>query len=374
MNEPTHTSAPAGFPRPLVSSGFDKATLFGLFFFAAYFFLVYQLLRILSPFLMPLLAAAMLTLVVYPLREVVLRRIPWPSAAAFALTILVMITVIVPVTVLVWLLTREATAAIPTVSAWLTTQQAEGWTFAQGSFPVLEKAWHTASKLFDLIKLDLGAVTLEAIREVGNGLTSVGAFMVREFFVFVFQLAVMVCALFFFLRDGPKIIGRILDLIPMEDDNKHVILLSLDRTLVAMLRGTIVTAAAQALLAGIGLWIFGVPFPVLLGFATAFLAVVPFVGAATVWLPAALYLLLTDHAMAAAGMAVWGFAVVSLVDNLLRPIVVGGHAQLPPTVLFLGILGGFQVYGLVGGLISPLVIAGVFSLAGIYRQRYVETP
>jgi predicted PurR-regulated permease PerM len=98
---------------------------------------------------------------------------------------------------------------------------------------------------------------------------------------------------------------------------------------------------------------------------------VPFVGAALVWVPAAIYLFLTDHPAAAIGLAVWGLLFVGLVDNILRPMVVGEHSRLPISLLFLGVLGGIQVYGLIGGLISPLLIACVVAFARIYRERYL---
>lgn len=104
--------------------------------------------------------------------------------------------------------------------------------------------------------------------------------------------------------------------------------------------------------------------------AVAVNTVVPFVGASLIWAPAALYLLLSDQTMAALGLTAWGLIVVGLVDNFLRPMIVGGHARLPITLLFLGVLGGLQIYGLVGALISPLLIACVFAFARIYRERY----
>ncbi len=161
----------------------------------------------------------------------------------------------------------------------------------------------------------------------------------------------------------------------MENANKVLVLESLDRTLVAMVRGTIITAAAQGAMTGTGLAIFGAPFPILLGFTAAFLAVVPVLGATIVWIPSAIYLLLTDHALAALGLTVWGMTVVALIDNVLRPVVVGEQSKLPITLLILGVLGGVSLYGLVGGLIAPMVIACVFAFARIYRDQYfVPTP
>jgi len=358
-------------PPPLSARPFDRDRLFVIFFFAAYFFLLYQLTRILAPFLAPLLGGAMLALVAFPLRQNLARWVSSPTANAALVTFLVMITLIVPLFVLVWLVTRETSAAVPTISAWLASQRAAGWEFAADSWPAaLKTFWNAANAFFGTIHLDLAAIAQEGVREVGNRVTVMGANMVQEFFSLLFALIVLMFALFFFLRDGQRIITVLLDFVPMEADSKHLVIEGLNRTLVAMVRGTVITASIQGALTGVGLAMFGVPFPILLGFAATFMAVVPFVGASLIWAPAALYLALSGEGVMAAGLVLWGLLAVGLVDNLLRPIVVGTHARLPATLLFLGVLGGLQVYGLIGGLISPLVIACVFAFGRIYRERY----
>ena len=358
-------------PSPLPTATDDRQRLFSVFFFAVYFFLLYQLFRVLAPFLAPLLSAVMLALVVFPLRQLLERALRRPNVAALLTTIIVTVTVVVPVSVLAWLLVREAGTAIPAVREWLAGQQGEGQSFAQGPLAApLLALWETVSGYAAIIELDLRAVALAAVRDIGNRVTTAGAAMVREFFIVQFQLIIFIAALFFFLRDGPRMIAALIDLVPMENANKAVVINSLDRTLVAMVRGTVVTAVAQGTMTGLGLGLFGLPYPILLGFAATFLSVVPFVGAALVWIPAAVYLLLTDHTVAAVGLTIWGLLVVGMIDNVLRPWVVGGHSRLPITLLFLAVLGGIQVYGLIGGLLSPLLLASVFAFARIYRERY----
>lgn len=370
MTDPGH---PPPEPRPAAPPNglFNRERLFVIFFFAAYFFLIYQLFLVLAPFLAPLLGAAMLALVVFPLRQFVLRRIPSPSLASLLITILVMVTVIVPASVLTWILVREAAQMIPELAAWLSAQRSQGWPMTRnGELAMLDRLLAATQRFFDMIELDVPRVATETVRELGNQVTSAGATIVRKLFSVVFQLIILLLALFFFLRDGPSMIARLADLVPMEAESKAMVLRGLDRTVVAMVRGTLITASAQGLLVGIGLSVAGIPYPVLLGFVATFLAVVPFVGTAIVWVPAVIYLFMTDQIGAAIGLTVWGVVVVGLIDNLLRPIVVGSHARLPATLLFLGVLGGFQVYGPVGGLISPLLIACVIAFARIYRERY----
>ena len=360
-------------PGPERRMRFDRALLFVIFFFAVYSLLLYQLARVLAPFLAPVLAAAMLAVVIYPLRRRALTLLRHPNAAALALTGLTLVTIVVPLSALAWMVIREAATAMPALGDWMTAQQALGWPFVRIDLPApLAAAWTAISSFADTINLDFKSVLVESVRAMGNAMTSMGATLVQKFLMLMFELLVLVFALFFFLRDGPQLIRTVLDLVPMEPRNKVTIVEGLDRTLVAMLRGTVITASAQGLLTGIGLAVFGVPFPILLGFAATFLAIVPFVGAATVWAPCAIYLLLTDQAASAIGLAIWGLFLVGLIDNFLRPIVVGGQARLPATLLFLAIIGGFQVYGLVGGLVSPLLLASVFAFARIYRETYVD--
>ncbi|MDQ7249823.1 AI-2E family transporter [Dongia sedimenti] len=364
---------PPDLPRPTSAADglFNRERLLVVFFFAAYFFLIYQLFLVLAPFLAPLLGAAMLALVVFPLRQFVLRRIPSPSVASLLITILVMVTVIVPASVLTWILVREAAQMVPELNAWLTAQRSQGWPMTRnGELAAFDRLLAAAQRFFDMIELDVPSVASETVRELGNRITSAGATIVRKFVTVLFQLFILLLALFFFLRDGPSMIARLMDLVPMEAESKAMVLRGLDRTVVAMVRGTLITASAQGLLVGIGLAVAGIPYPVLLGFVATFLAVVPFIGTAIVWVPAVVYLVMTDQIGAAIGLTVWGVVAVGLIDNLLRPIVVGSHARLPATLLFLGVLGGFQVYGPVGGLISPLLIACVIAFARIYRERY----
>lgn len=375
MTEPTATNdtEPAAAPRPPAAArAFDRDRLFSIFFFVIYFYLVYELVRVLSPFLAPLLSAVMMALVVFPLRQQIARKVPGPSLVAFLTTVLTMVTIVVPVTLLAWILMHEAATAVPAVREWLTAQNGPGQALAQGHMPEpIARVWTALARYAAMIDLDLRSATLEAVRGIGNRVTLAGAAFVGEFFVTLFQTMIFMFALFFFLRDGPRITKSLLDFVPMETASKTLVLGSLDRTLVAMVRGTVVTASAQGAMTGIGLALFGAPFPVLLGFAATFLAVVPFVGASIVWAPAALYLFLTGHTGAAVGLTVWGLLVVGLIDNFLRPMVVGQHSKLPVTLLFLGVLGGIQVYGLIGGLIAPLLIASVFAFARIYREQYL---
>jgi predicted PurR-regulated permease PerM len=348
-----------------------RRLLFLAFFFAAFLYLLYQLLRILSPFLPSLLAAVMVVLIFYPLHQRVAARIRSETLAAGLSTLLVVVTIIVPVFVFIWLLVSEAADVAPAFNDWLGRNTDVSTSLADRLPGPLKSLWLKVASLLPDWQVHAKAMALDALKQVGNSLTGFGVATFKKTLLVLLDSMVMALAVFFFFRDGRRIVLFIADLVPMEEEYKSRIIGRMDRTMSAIIRGAFATASAQGALTGIGLAVAGVPFPVFFGFAGALLAVVPFVGASLVWAPAAIYLLIEGHTTACIGLVIWGVLVVGLVDNFIRPYVVGGSANLPILLLFLGILGGIRVYGLVGALISPLLIALVLAFVDIYREQYM---
>ncbi len=351
---------------------FDRNLLFFVFFFTVFLFLLYQLVRILSPFLAPLLAALMISLIFYPLNTWLRSIIHNKNITAGIVTVTVLLTIIIPVILLLWALIIEASNLLPVARALIIKWEAGGFNSLGNAIPQpLQQLWIKVLPYVERWNVDLQSMLTASVRDLGNSITMFGAATLRELFKFILNLLVLVLVLFFFFRDGDRVIERVIMLVPMEKANKQLIVTRLDRTLVAIVRGAFATASAQGLLSGIGLAVAGVPFSLLLGFLSALLSLVPFVGASLIWAPASIYLLLNDQTMAGIGLIVWGICVVGLVDNFIRPWVVGKHAQLPVLLLLVGILGGLQVYGLIGALISPLIVATVMVFAQIYHDQYL---
>ena len=371
MSAPGETGAQEQAAKPAALT-FNRNFLFLAFFFTAFVYLLYQLVLVLSPFLGPLLGALLLTLIFHPLHARLDRVLRSGNLSAFISTVAVLIVIVVPVFILVWNLVIEAADLLPSLRAWLVRTDQQGLAELDNAVPpLLRDLWDGVIVFLQRWNVDLQAMSTEAIRELGNTLTTFGTATVREAFGLLLDILVLLLVLFFFFRDGEAMIKRIIDLIPMEDRNKLYILARLDRTLLAIVRGGFVTASVQGLLTGVGIAVAGLPYAVLLGFTAALCAVVPFVGATLVWGPAALYLILDERLLAGIGLALWGMLVVGLVDNFLRPWVVGRHAHLPVLLLFIAILGGLQVYGLIGVLVSPLVVATVLVFAQIYHDQYL---
>ncbi|MGH8058024.1 MAG: AI-2E family transporter, partial [Candidatus Entotheonellia bacterium] len=125
----------------------------------------------------------------------------------------------------------------------------------------------------------------------------------------------------------------------------------------------------QGILAGLAYWALGLPFPAFWALLTAVVAPIPIGGTALVWVPAAIYLMGVESLVRGVILLVWGVAVVSMIDNVLKPWLIGGRAHLPALFLFFAILGGISVYGVLGVFLGPLLLALVMTGLTLYRER-----
>jgi predicted PurR-regulated permease PerM len=194
----------------------------------------------------------------------------------------------------------------------------------------------------------------------------------RNALLTVVNFTLMLVALFFFFRDGESMAARFAELIPMDRANTDAIFLRLYTTLTAVVQSMVVTAVVQGALAGMGYWIVGLPYWLYLAFLTGVGAFMPLAGPALVWGGTAIYLLATGRTGAALAIALWGGGIVSWVDNIIKPVFIGGAAKLPTLPLVFSILGGISVYGFLGIFLGPVVLALLLSFLEIYREDYRE--
>lgn len=190
---------------------------------------------------------------------------------------------------------------------------------------------------------------------------------------FLIGLLVLIAAVYFFLLDGASMTRTLMRLSPLDDAYEEQLLLEFDRTSRAVVLASVVSALAQGILAGIAFWLCGFESIILLFFVTSLMALVPFLGAASVWLPCAIYLAAVEQRLAAAaGLAIFGLAVISTVDNFIKPLVLQGHTTLHPLFALLSVLGGIAVFGPVGIVVGPMVVVFLQTLLEILSHELGE--
>ncbi len=175
-------------------------------------------------------------------------------------------------------------------------------------------------------------------------------------------------ALFFFLRDGEKFKKILIGLSPLSDNYDEQIFFKLKNTITSTVRGVLLVAIIQGILAGIGLWIFGIPHFTLWGSISAVASLVPGLGTAVVFIPAVAYMYLTGSTASAVGLILWGGIIVGLVDNFLSPYLYSRGAQIHPLLMLFSVLGGLATFGPIGFIFGPIVLSLFFALIDIYQK------
>ncbi len=345
-----------------------RSHIFTIVFFAVFLFLLYQMLSLLAPFSGALLWAGVIALALHPLH---LRVLPLFRGnrviAALAMTLLALLMVIGPALSLLAVLVSQ-------------TVDLYQWAAEGIRTGAVQQLWERTSGLVSqkllnhplLADLDLRAMLVKALSQFSSSLASQVGSVLQGTLLLVVDVFIMLIALYFFFRNGESYYAATMELIPFSGQQKESITQKLYDTFTAVINGVFLIALFQGIMTGIGFALFRVPFPVFWGFCAAVLALLPVGGAALVWLPGAVFLLLTRSTVSGVLLAAWGALLVSLPDNFIKPLIIGKKAKLPTFFLFLGILGGLQVYGFLGILFGPLVVTLVTAFIQIYREEFAD--
>jgi len=187
-------------------------------------------------------------------------------------------------------------------------------------------------------------------------------------FDFTVNLFVMVYLLFFLLRDGDLLAGRVRRALPLGVDQENRLLGKFNVVIRATIKGNMLIALIQGSLGGLALYVLGISGALLWAVVMAFMSLLPAVGAAAVWLPVAVYLLATGSIWQGVALIGWGALVIGMVDNVLRPVLVGKDTRMPDYVVLISTLGGLEVFGLNGFVIGPVIAAMFIAVWDIYSE------
>ncbi len=349
----------------------SRRQLVSFFFIALLVFIVYNVLMILWPFFPSIFWASVLTFAFYPTYETVLKKTRRPTVAAMLMTAAVLLLIVPLALVLIFALAEELVKFYRWASAFFEDGRFQQLMTELRSLPLVHKIERQLERLGAFKNGSQSMVIGQASSLAEFAGRQTGELTKNVLFFFIHFLLTFFL-LFFFFKDGARIYRFIYEATPLEEKYKKEIFRQLDDTFNAVLRGQLVTSLVQAALTGLVFWALGLPVPLLLAAITFVVALIPVFGAATVWFPFVVYLaLIGDYGRAIVLLAI-GTLVISLVDNVLKPILIGEKTKLPYFLLFLGILGGLQVYGLIGIFVAPAVLSIFFVLVKIYREKFLE--
>ena len=191
-------------------------------------------------------------------------------------------------------------------------------------------------------------------------------------FNFVVGFGVMLYLLFFLLKDGPYLVNLALEALPLSQHVKHHLFVKFAAVSRATVKGTVVVAVVQGALGGLAFYFTGIDGSLLWGALMAFLSIIPAVGSAIIWVPAVIYFFATGMLWKAIFLVVFFVVVIGLVDNILRPLLVGKDTKMPDYLILISTLGGMEIYGINGFVIGPLIAALFIACWNILSGRDSE--
>ncbi len=211
-----------------------------------------------------------------------------------------------------------------------------------------------------------------ALAQGGQALTTRALAIGQNTLMLLVNLGITLYLLFFFLRDGRDLAQTIRRAVPMQAQHTNFLLSKFATVVRATVKGTVVVALVQGMLGGLAFAVLGIHGAVLWGVVMAFLSLVPAVGAALVWTPVAIYLMATGALIEGLGLAAWGAGVMGMVDNLLRPILVGKETKLPDYLVLLSTIGGISIFGINGFVIGPAIAALFVAAWALFAREEQE--
>lgn len=216
--------------------------------------------------------------------------------------------------------------------------------------------------------IDIGAYTKDLLNKL-----SIYLMQITEAFIWslpekVLSLFVMFFVLFYSLKDGKKLVEAIKDEVPLTEKHKENLYKRFNGMIYATLYGTIVTSVIAGVLGALGFYFFGISSPTLWGIIMGILSMLPAVGASLVWLPMGIYQVAMGNTFAGIGVMAYGWVIVSSMENIVRPKIIGVKGKTHPVLVLLGVLGGLQVFGLVGIIIGPLIL----SILALFFELYLS--
>ena len=322
--------------------------------------LLYLCWRMIQPFLSVILWATVLVILFHPVHKRLKQRIRNPSLAALVSSALVILIILVPVSLVTLAVINELSNAVASV------QQGADYLMDPNS-PITGPILNFLGQYIDINHLRSEEFLVERVRGVGGQLAGRTLGFIGGLIGAIVQTFFVIFTMYYFFRDGDNISRNVRDSLPLDREQADSIMVRTREVIDASVYGVITIAMIQGTLGGLAFWALGLPSAIIWGVAMTFLSMVPMLGAFLVWVPAAIYLALTGHYVKAILLAAWGTLVIGMIDNFLRPKLVGSRTRLHELLIFFSVLGGLNVFGVIGVVLGPVVLAITLSLIDVYK-------
>lgn len=322
-------------------------------------YLTYLIFR---SFLTPIAWAIVFSIVFYPVYRFILRFVKWPGPAAAVTVVVILAVILGPFSYLTYLLASE-----------LSNISFEGAS-PQGVARILDHSYvkPLLTKILSVLDISSAQFKRSIVQNtagIGQKLLAYLPGKLSDIAGATASFAFMALTLFFLLKDGARLLEKARSYMPFSTEQKERLTRQMQDIIISTIYGGVAVGVVQGIIGFIGFMVVGFHSPVLWGLAITIASFIPLVGCFIVWGPAVIYLFLTAHIKAGIILALIGVFGISMVDNVLRPIIIQGRVQLPFLLIFFSVLGGIGVFGIIGLVMGPLVFALFISVLDIFKSE-----
>ena len=328
-----------------------------LLFYALVLLVAYLAYLVLGPFLSPLAWAAVFAMMFHGVHGELVPKVG-ANRAALVTTLMAAILIVAPAVTIVSVFAREVPQFIDYIKdANLTSTDR------------IERIWEVARARSPMaLPEDPFSLLREGVQRALAFLAPRAGAVVADAFATLGSLFVMLFSLFFLLRDGEALGQQIRELLPLPDRERDRLMTETRDLVIASVGAGLAVAASQGAIGGVAFWLLGISAPVVWGVVMAMCSLIPVVGAALVWVPTALWLLLSGDIGRGIALVLVGVLAISMVDNVLRPLLLAGRTSASGLVVFLGLLGGAAAFGFIGLVIGPIILVTAGNLLKVFTR------
>ncbi len=329
-------------------------------FFALLVGVGFLFFKMIYPYLFPIFWAAVIATIFHPVYRWIKKKIKNENASAAISVVIVILVVVIPLSAVLGIVVKQAIDTYDRLSNPETVASMQDTAQNIINMPLVQKV--------------IGEIDIkERIQSMSSSITSTGIHWLqvgsRSTLMGIVHVLIMLYALYYFFKDGAGWLKRLMHLLPFGDKNEQVLYEKFASTSKATLKGTVLLGGIQGTLGGLLFFAVGLPSAAFWGLIMIVLSIIPAVGSFIVWFPAAVYLLVTGSIAKGLIVIVCGI-VIGILDNLLRPPLVGKDIEMHPMLILFATIGGLAVFGISGVVVGPIIAAFFLAVVQMYEQKY----
>ncbi len=342
------------------------------FFFGFLSFFLFLGYLLFEPFLKVIILSILITIIFYPVYLKIEKKIKNKILASSIMTALILMFIIIPSITLIAFFVNQIITIYPIIIENISKYR---------SIEILIKETPIISKVYVIIENSLKSLNInvdisDAIRGIVNEIVSFviqqGKGIFLDVTLLIVGIIIMLITIFFLFKDGIHLYNRIYSIIPLSDKDKTFLLSKSYNAIQGVVLGSVLTAIAQGILSFIGYFAIGLEMSYFWAFITFIAAFIPVGGASLIWIPVAIYTLFTKGFLTAFLFSVYGTLVISTIDNIIKPVVIGDKTNIHPMILVFAILGGLNLFGFIGIFLAPIIVVMIDNMLLLFKEKYVS--